>query len=159
MGDSMTSSTSVKKTLDWQFWTALSLFALVAWLVSSSFIALEQSKEKDERIDTLIAGLRHQEEVAADERLRAANERAALLEYTKALAQRQRQIMSYLNVHGVDLPVRLLEPIPAPRVKGDAPAGKRSTATQQRRSSGGSTSTAPGKSGGKGKAPAHAKRH
>lgn len=159
MGDSMSSNTSIKKTLDWRFWIALSLCMLVLWLIMSSFIALSQSKEKDERIDTLISGLRHQEEVAANERLRAANERAALLEYTKALAQRQRQIMSYLNLHGVDLPVRLLEPIPAPRVKGSVAAGEKSSAAQRRSATGGSKSKSPGKSSGKGKAPAHAKRH
>ena len=158
MGDSMSSSTSMKKTVDWRFWIALSLFALVAWLVTSSFIALEQSREKDERIDTLIAGIRHQEEVAAQERLRASKERVALLRYTKSLAQRQRHILSYLDANGIELPTRFLEPVPAPRA-ARSPSGQERIQTQpQERRSPQPRVDRPGKSDGKGKAPARARR-
>lgn len=155
----MTVISSIRKTVDWRFWIALSLAMLVCYLIFSSFVALNQGKAKDERIDQLISGIRVQEQRAADERVAATRERLALLEYTKALAQRQRELLAYLRAHGIDIPVRFLAPIPSPDLsaigKGSSTGRKSVAPVRPKITKAPLEDGHPGKSKPKGKAKGH----
>lgn len=142
----MSTDRSIKTTLGWRFWVAMSLFLLVLWLICSSFIALDQSREKDQRIDALIEGIRQQEEIAAEERLAASKERADLLQYTKALADRQRSLLAYLREEGVDIPLRFLKPLEAPRIVSSPTIAPRRHLKPRRPSSSPPVADTPGKS-------------
>lgn len=149
------------RAIDWKFWLALSLAIMVGYLSFVGYAAVQDGREKDRQINALIrtaetkdASAARRDAAASAERAVAAENQRALLDYTKALAGRQHALLEWLRANGIDIPVRFVREIPAPKVAAPGPtkprthrpSTKRSTAPADRR---------PGKSG---QAPGHNKK-
>lgn len=103
-----------ERWFNWKF--LLVLFALLAliYVLFSAVESVQANSVKDAQNTQLIKTNDQLIATAVIERKEAAKERRELLEYTKDLAQRQRAILQYLSRHGIELPARLLSPVPAP---------------------------------------------
>lgn len=108
-------------TFDWRFWLTLSLALMVLYLAYLGMVGVEESHEKDARIDALIASTEAKDAAAQLERRAASRERRiiannqdALLDYTRSLAERQVALLEYLHRHGIEIPARFTEPVKAP---------------------------------------------
>lgn len=148
----------MRRTIDWRFFLALAFALMVTYLAYAGWAGIEESKDKDVRIDALIESSQAKDESALVERRIAARERrivasnqAALLDYTRSLARRQAALLAYLNRHGIEIPTRFVTPPTAPVLRDPSRAG------QPNRPGGGTggsnpppTSSAPGNSGGNG---------
>ncbi|GAB2970359.1 hypothetical protein [Nocardioides montaniterrae] len=148
----------VKIVAAWTAWSASAilvigiLLGLLGWAVVSTQHA---SDRRDRQIASLIQAVRDSDHDAARDRRTAAQNQRLLLDYTKALADRQDALLTYLRAHGIHVPARFITEVPAPRIvtihphRGPSP-----------KHSGGGTSsrsprpTGPGKSG---HAPGHRK--
>lgn len=104
------------RTFDWRFFVALAFAMMVAYFVYVGYSGVKSSEAKDNRVDALLAEVHEQDVTAAHERERAADNQQALLDYTKALAARQRSLLTYLQRHGIEIPNRYLVAVPAPRI-------------------------------------------
>lgn len=131
--------------------------ALLLLVLLAGWLLIDQQRQLAEgngRTDTLISSLRDADHDAAQDRRTAARNQRALLDYTKALADRQDALLAYLRGHGIQLPARLVTVVPPPRIV-TVPRHHRPSSKSSRPRSG-STPTGPGKSGA---APGHRKHH
>lgn len=153
-----------RKPFDWRLVVSIAVLTLVAYVVWSGVSA-------SNRADEALATMQQHDQAAQVDRAEAAQDRAtaagnqrALLAYTATLAARQDALLSYLRVHGIHLPTRLVTVVPRPRIvvrhHGHArPRSKRirrPSSKHHRNSAAASTPTGPGKSGS---APGHRKHH
>lgn len=151
------------KVIDWKFWLAFALALCVAYLAFIGYSAVQDGREKDRQINALIRTAENKDQAAArrdaaaamDRQASAANQ-AALLDYTRALADRQAAIVTYLRDHGIELPVRFVRVIPAPKVANSGTGAKKQPRAHgpTRRS----TAPAPDRPGKSEHAPGHKKK-
>lgn len=113
---------SLRRTIDWKFLLSLVVLISLLYLVFTGLQAYAASEEKTRQInslteqnDMLLSELDQRDRQAARERRQAAAERRAIVNYTRSLAERQREILAYLVQHGIEIPTRLIEPIEAPQ--------------------------------------------
>lgn len=120
------------KVIDWKFWLMLSLAMMVGYLVFVGYAAIEDGREKDRQNAALIRKLDDKDRqaeraavAATDAAARSAANQAALLDYTKALADRQTALLAFLRRNGIDLPVKYVTTIPAPKVVKSSPRSRK----------------------------------
>lgn len=101
-------------------------FAMVLVIVLVGWQLVQQSQAvdmKDRQIDALIASTEAKDAHAAEDRGVASAERqtlmanqAALLAYTKDLADRQTALLAWLRHNGVEIPTRYVIDVRAPKI-------------------------------------------
>ncbi|HSV37426.1 MAG TPA: hypothetical protein VLI04_01580 [Nocardioidaceae bacterium] len=113
----------MRQVFDWKFFIALGFALLSGYLAFAGYAAIEDGREKDRqnagliRINDSLLGSIERDRVADEtERATAAANQAALLNYTKAVADKQRGLLEWLRNNGIDIPVRYVTEIPAPKV-------------------------------------------
>lgn len=118
------------RAVDWKFWLSMTLAMCVGYLAFIGYAAVQDGREKDRQINALIRTAKEKDRaaerrdaLAARERIAAAEVQEALLAYTRALADRQRAVLAYLRQNGIELPVRLVREVPAPRIASGDSAG------------------------------------
>ena len=131
------------RLFDWRFLLALALVMAVAGTAISGLYTQRDNRHKDAQITALVAQFKHSQRVDQHNAAIFAANQKRMLDYTTTLAERQRDLLQYLNKHGIKLPVRYLTvPNPPHLVPGVRPG------------SGGTNpppSNSPGKSHGHGK--------
>lgn len=122
-------------TIDWRFCLALAFAVMVTYLGYAGWVGIEESKEKDVRIDDLIEVVQERDDVIRDrdhvielERRAAAKERRRLLrnqrllvDYTRSLDQRQGALLAYLQRHGIEIPPRFVTRQDPPAIRDTEP--------------------------------------
>lgn len=111
------------RAIDWKFWIALSMALMVGYLAFVGYAAVEDGREKDRQNAALIRKLDDKDRqaeraatAATDAAARSAANQAALLAYTKALADKQTSLLAFLRRNGIDLPVKYVTVIPPPKI-------------------------------------------
>jgi len=109
-----------RRVFDWRFLLMLAVLLMVAYLVYVGVAAVRDGRTKDEQVHALIGTIRADNADAARERGISAHNQRLLLDYTKALAERQGELVGYLQRHGVKIPARYLGAVPSPTLRNPA---------------------------------------
>ena len=161
------------RTFDWRLFLSIGVAVAVIYLAFVGYSGVQESREKDERIDALISEIeRDSLEDARHEREEFRNDRSndrvradllrmqrKLIDLNIALNKRQTAILEYLSRLGIEVPVEILEGGNVDRVIAEiereaatmsTPSAPRQTQPSTPRShsggSGGGAGSAPGQS-------------
>ena len=96
------------RLFDWRFLLALALVMAVAGTAISGLYTQRDNRRKDAQITALVAQFKHSQRVDQHNAAIFAANQKRMLDYNITLAERQRDLLKYLNAHGIKLPVRYL---------------------------------------------------